>query len=1346
MWSTSVRPCPVTQGVPAHARSRVAFLARGTRRVLQDAARSVDRRALHLTWAALAALVFTCGTTQSHAQSALYAMPPVGSVYKEFWVTMPVNNQNLWRVTHPNSTFPSPSGCTNCPPAFLPNDCLAIPGVDLTGAISAQLEVDLWGGHVGTINKAFRFNSSPCGGQNHAWIPIPELATTPSSPQCYVYQTNITINVPLGQLVNGTNFLQGTCGNQVGCPGIFNWGQFGWYMALLRVYYNPATKPHTTGSISSHATGGNLTGNPTGVSVSASVNGAANRVEFFSFCNAYDVDGDGVYVDWQRNRHINLPSENGNVITKGHIGTVTGSGPYNATWDTSRIPDQSPGSVRLRCHIRHSSGTWYVSPDVTGLSLVRPGVSYKLYKATNVPQNFWVRAGQIKSCNFTIPAGDNLSTATGAWLMINTWNGIDGQAESGQGHWTKLNRNTAVEWTAPNYGRDHFFSHDVVPIFTSGPVRGLQSGTNTFSVFSQSSHHGIEALWPGPSVLVRFPASGGGGTTPPAAPSGLTATTQPGQIQLGWSGAGATYNVYRSTTTGFTPAVANRIATGVAVTSYLDMGLPAATTFHYKVTALNATQQESTPSSQVSATTPAGSGGSCSGFLNQLPGRLEVENYRLGGQNVAYFDTTAGNQFGACRNDDVDLGGTGNCVVGSIAAGEWIEYCVAIAASGLYDVIVRHASGGSGGRLRLFLDGVAITPELATPGTGNWGVYEDLVVPDVALPEGEHVLRVLMTKAGFNLDRIDIEGEAAPPAPAPVITTTTLAPVVTGTSVSQPLAVTGGVAPLAWRVTQLAQLPPGITLNAATGVLQGTPTARGNYCFTVEVCDALLRCDTQELCLEVLCGGCIEDPAITTPMALPAAQLGVNYQSCLAATCGTGALTWTLVQPNSLPMGLGLNSNTGCITGTPAQAGLFQFEVQACDTCPNCDVEVFSLMVGAASPCSGTLTQLPGMLEVSHYRNGGPGVAYFDTTAANLFGGCRDGGVDLGGGPVDCVIGAIVATEWVEYCVSIEPADSYDLIVHHASGSSGGRLHIEIDGVNKTGTIQTNGTGSWGNYQELLVPDLVLPPGFHVLRIYMLSGGYNLDGLEFVAHGSGGGVPPQIETQSLPDATLGQPYSRTLQASGGMTPYDWAPLEPLPAGLGLNSATGVLSGTPTELGTTCFLIEVCGADGLCSEHELCLNVIAANPCSGVLTQLPGRIEIELYRNGGQGVAYHDTTPGNQYGACRAGDVDIGSSICVIGAIAPGEWVEYCTQVAPAASYTLTVRYAAGGGGGRLRVETGGSAVTGSLVLPGTGGWGTYQTRSFPGIALPSGAHGLRFLFETSGFNIDWFEFTAVGSP
>jgi glucose/arabinose dehydrogenase/PKD repeat protein len=96
--------------------------------------------------------------------------------------------------------------------------------------------------------------------------------------------------------------------------------------------------------------------------------------------------------------------------------------------------------------------------------------------------------------------------------------------------------------------------------------------------------------------------------TAPTAPGALTATGSLGSAQLSWTGstddvAVDHYNVHRSTSAGFTPSTANRVAQPTG-TSYTDSGL-AAGTYYYAVTAEDAAGNVSQPSAERSAVVTA---------------------------------------------------------------------------------------------------------------------------------------------------------------------------------------------------------------------------------------------------------------------------------------------------------------------------------------------------------------------------------------------------------------------------------------------------------------------------------------------------------------------------------------------------------------------------------------------------------------------------------------------------------------------------------------------------------------------------------------------------------------------
>ena len=97
-------------------------------------------------------------------------------------------------------------------------------------------------------------------------------------------------------------------------------------------------------------------------------------------------------------------------------------------------------------------------------------------------------------------------------------------------------------------------------------------------------------------------------TTPPTAPSGLTASGSSGQAALSWTaatdaGGVVRYNVHRGTSSGFAPSVANRVAQPTG-TSYTDTGLTAGT-YYYKVTAEDAAGNVGPASNEATATVTA---------------------------------------------------------------------------------------------------------------------------------------------------------------------------------------------------------------------------------------------------------------------------------------------------------------------------------------------------------------------------------------------------------------------------------------------------------------------------------------------------------------------------------------------------------------------------------------------------------------------------------------------------------------------------------------------------------------------------------------------------------------------
>jgi hypothetical protein len=135
---------------------------------------------------------------------------------------------------------------------------------------------------------------------------------------------------------------------------------------------------------------------------------------------------------------------------------------------------------------------------------------------------------------------------------------------------------------------------------------------------------------------------------------------------------------------------------------------------------------------------------------------------------------------------------------------------------------------------------------------------------------------------------------------------------------------------------------------------------------------------------------------------------------------------------------------------------------------------------------------LPGTVQAENYDLGGAGVAYHDTTAGNSGSVYRFDNVDLqsasdtGGG---YKLKTAVAGEWLTYSVDVATAGTYTIAVRVTSAGAGGRFHIEVDGVDKTGLLTVPDTGGWQMWQTVTTTGVVLNAGPQVIRLVLDTNG-----------------------------------------------------------------------------------------------------------------------------------------------------------------------------------------------------------------------------------------------------------------
>ena len=115
------------------------------------------------------------------------------------------------------------------------------------------------------------------------------------------------------------------------------------------------------------------------------------------------------------------------------------------------------------------------------------------------------------------------------------------------------------------------------------------------------------------------------------------------------------------------------------------------------------------------------------------------------------------------------------------------------------------------------------------------------------------------------------------------------------------------------------QLPGGLSLNPASGVISGVPLVSGAVAITIGTVNEF-GSDSQTLMLNLATGA----PVITSSLNAAGAEEQIGFDYTITAS-NSPATFWAA----NLPMGLTVNPNTGDIAGTPLYAGNYTIPISA---------------------------------------------------------------------------------------------------------------------------------------------------------------------------------------------------------------------------------------------------------------------------------------------------------------------------------------------------------------------------------------------------------------------------------
>lgn len=220
---------------------------------------------------------------------------------------------------------------------------------------------------------------------------------------------------------------------------------------------------------------------------------------------------------------------------------------------------------------------------------------------------------------------------------------------------------------------------------------------------------------------------------------------------------------------------------------------------------------------------------------------------------------------------------------------------------------------------------------VAAGGDGNhtWTTAAGSLPDGLALESTTGTISGTPTATGSSTVTFEVESGDGQSAQVPldlhihgVLTsaTSSLPTAVQGVGYQASVAAVGGDGSYTWSVASGA-LPSGLTLEASSGVISGTPTSIETQTFTVEVSSGDDQSHQIELSIAVY------ELLEITGASLANGTQAIEYADTLRATGGDGVYSWTVVG-GALPGGLSLTASTGQVAGAPALPGSSNLTVQ----------------------------------------------------------------------------------------------------------------------------------------------------------------------------------------------------------------------------------------------------------------------------------------------------------------------------------------------------------------------------------------------------------------------------------
>ena len=392
---------------------------------------------------------------------------------------------------------------------------------------------------------------------------------------------------------------------------------------------------------------------------------------------------------------------------------------------------------------------------------------------------------------------------------------------------------------------------------------------------------------------------------------------------------------------------------------------------------------------------------------------------------------------------------------------------------------------------------------------------------------------------------------------------------------------------------------------------------------------------------------------------------------------------------------------------------------------------------------------IPGIIFAANYDLGTQGIAYNDnviqTLAQNPWTDWNSGNAYRNDG-VDIEVCSDIApynmgydvgwtedNEWMSYTVDISSAGVYNLSIRCANGNAiPGYLHVEMDGVDASGTVIISGTGGWQTWNDIVINAIPLPVGKHIMKIVFDKAGFNINAVKWTNSTLPVIVRPMSAT-AVNDTTIRVTFNKSLDTSVVPTVSDFNINSTVSHPIRnvvydpKNANSLLISSQNTIFYNEKLTLDYSGSNLLSVDAEKVQAFTALLVLNKITPRfmIAGKIESENYSD----------MSGIQTEACtdNGGGLDVGYTNA-------GDYMKYLVFVQTTGNYDVTFRMAGNGGKASLYYDdVTNNALIGSVPFSATGGWQIWKDFKLQ-VALTTGAHTLKVIVDSEGFNLNYMNF------